>query len=547
MTRGGADTSTPPEPGASLSGTRPQPWTLSPTPQPAHHPWALVTKFFARASRAWRTRHPWTLERRLLVIVAALLVGVSIVVGVISILVVHNAAVEQVERDLSLTVSRAEIGFKRIIPGDPLAQPGIVLAIPGQKAGTIAAFVSRTGEVHASYIAENGLVADVADASALLLRSAPSDEASHVIGIPGYGDFLARAIAVQDWSGLRIVIALPLSEVYATTTRLSLTIAIVALLGLGVALCVGSLIVRGALSPLTAMTTTARRVSELPLDRGDVALPHRVVEEDERTEVGKLGAAFNRMLGHMASSLHARELSERRVRQFVADASHELRTPLASIRGYAELTRLHGRKLSSDMSRAITRIESESVRMTGLVDDLLLLARLDEGRELSARPVELRQLLVDAVGDAQVAGPGYHWSVEVPDGEVWVMGDESRLRQVLVNLLANARTHTPEGTTVTAGAMVVDGRVRIIVADDGPGIPPELSDTIFERFARGDASRSRTAGSTGLGLSIVRAVVLAHQGRVWVDSQPGRTEFIVELPVAALTGLPSADAESHVR
>src|SRR6218665_49302 len=159
MTRGGADTSTPPEPGAPLSGTRPQPWTLSPTPQPAHHPWALVTEFFApssppcpppppppppppwaffpvffaRAARAWPARHPWTLERRLLVIVAALLVGVSIVVGVVSILVVYNAAVEQVERDLSLTVSRAEIGFKRIIPGDPLAQPGIVLAIPGQK------------------------------------------------------------------------------------------------------------------------------------------------------------------------------------------------------------------------------------------------------------------------------------------------------------------------------------------------------------------------------------------------------------------------------
>src|SRR6218665_421972 len=180
-------------------------------------------------------------------------------------------------------------------------------------------------------------------------------------------------------------------------------------------------------------------------------------------------------------------------------------------------------------------------------DVLFLVGGVVEGRELSGRRVELRQLLVDAVGDAQVAGPGYHWSVEVPDGEVWVIGDESRLRQVLVNLLPNARTHTPEGTTVTAGAMVVDGRVRIIVADDGPGIPPELSGTIFERFARGDASRSRTAGSTGLGLSIVRAVVLAHQGRVWVDSEPGRTEFIVELPVAVLTGLPSADAESHVR
>jgi two-component system OmpR family sensor kinase len=246
------------------------------------------------------------------------------------------------------------------------------------------------------------------------------------------------------------------------------------------------------------------------------------------------------MLGHVASALTARQASEQKVRQFVADASHELRTPLASIRGYAELTRRAPHDLPPDVTRSLGRIESEATRMTSLVEDLLLLARLDEGRELDHDPVDLSLLLVDAVSDAHAAGPDHEWALDLPDEPVEVVGDAPRLHQVLMNLLANARVHTPEGTKVTAG-LRVDAETRravVTVSDDGPGIPEDLQSTLFERFARGDSSRNRATGSTGLGLAIVQAVVLAHGGEVAVQSEPGRTEFTVTLPL-----VPPAAAE----
>lgn len=296
--------------------------------------------------------------------------------------------------------------------------------------------------------------------------------------------------------------------------------------------------VRIALGPLRRVAATATRVSELPLHEGEVALHERVTgaEADPRTEVGQVGAALNRMLGHVGSALTARQESEVRVRQFVADASHELRTPLASIRGYAELTRRTGEggePVGPRTRHALGRIESEARRMTGLVEDLLLLARLDAGRPQACADLDLSPLVVDAVSDARAAGPGHVWRIDLPAEPVSVRGDAARLHQVLVNLLANARTHTPAGTTVTARVRGAsrEGWAVVSVEDDGPGIPAELLPHVFERFARGDASRSRAAGGSGLGLAIVRAVVVAHGGRVGVRSVPGRTLFTVELPV----------------
>ena len=204
-------------------------------------------------------------------------------------------------------------------------------------------------------------------------------------------------------------------------------------------------------------------------------------------------------------------------------------TPIASIRGYAELTRRSTEEVPPDAAHALDRIESESLRMSALVDDLLLLARLDEGRELRRDEVDLSALVVDVVGDAHVAGPGHRWELDVPEEPVLVSGDLSRLHQVLANLLANARVHTPEGTAVSV-ALAVDGPEAVVtVADDGPGIDPDLQRTLFERFARGDASRSRATGSTGLGLAIARAVVVAHGGSIGVESEPGSTVFTVRL------------------
>jgi len=244
-------------------------------------------------------------------------------------------------------------------------------------------------------------------------------------------------------------------------------------------------VVRRELAPLERVAATASRVSALPLDRGEVSLVERVPDVDPGTEVGQVGAALNRMLDHVGSSLQARHDSETRLRQFIADASHELRTPLAAIRGYAELTRRTAEPVPAEIVHAMGRVESEATRMTTLVEELLLLARLDAGREPGREPVDLSRLLVDMLSDAHVAGPGHKWQLELPEEPVTVTGDPAQLHQVVANLLANARTHTPPGTTVTVGLATAPDAAVLTVADDGPGIPAGLQPEVFTRFARG--------------------------------------------------------------
>ncbi|WP_350347803.1 HAMP domain-containing sensor histidine kinase [Agromyces sp. G08B096] len=478
-----------------------------------------------------RPRLPWTLERRLLVLIAGLLVAISAVIGVATVLLFHASSVERLDASLRAASSRATAAAGPGIPDDPRATVLEFLRIPGQPDGTLGGLVFGADATVVAGVIAQGEIAEPGPAASAALAEVAPDREPHTITAGALGAY--RALAVESQVGVRVVLALPLGDVTAQTTQLAVTVAVVAAGGILVALWAGTLLVRRALAPLGRVTETAQAVSELPLDRGDVDLDERVAVDDPRTEVGRLGTAFNRMLGHVASALSAREQSERKVRRFVADASHELRTPLASIRGYAELTRLHGGELPEDVRHAIGRIESETVRMTELVEDLLLLARLDEGRELVHAEVDLGALVADAVADAQVAGPDHDWEVSVPERPVLVTGDEPRLRQVLGNLLANARVHTPAGTAVAATLTADASSATITVADDGPGIDPGVRDTLFERFARGDSSRSRRAGSTGLGLAIVRAVVEAHDGEVSVESEPGRTVFTVRLPVEA--------------
>jgi two-component system OmpR family sensor kinase len=253
--------------------------------------------------------------------------------------------------------------------------------------------------------------------------------------------------------------------------------------------------------------------------------------------------------------LGRRAASEARLRRFAADASHELRTPLSAIRGYAEFALRHHGPVPEDVTHALTRVQSESARMSVLVDDLLLLARLDAGRPLEREPVDLSRLAIDVTSDARVARRDHHWRLDLPSDPILVRGDEHRLHQVLANLMSNAGKHTPEGSTVTValhaeesggdsapdGALLERGvrpaapRVELSITDDGPGIPPELLPDLFERFTRGDTSRARdleAAGkSTGLGLAIVDAVVAAHGGSITVTSRPGRTRFAIHLPL----------------
>jgi two-component system OmpR family sensor kinase len=305
------------------------------------------------------------------------------------------------------------------------------------------------------------------------------------------------------------------------------------------------------LAPLTRVTAAARDVAELELDKGEVHLPSRIVRVDPQaahTEIGQLGSALNTMLDRVASALSARHASETRVRQFVADASHELRTPLTAIRGYTELAQRKRHDLPDDVAHAMSRVESETERMTHLVEDMLLLARLDAGRALVRESVDVSRLVVDAVSDAHIAGLDHDWALDLPEEPVTVVGDEARLQQVLVNLLANSRIHTPAGTSVTTSLTQEGDTAVLTVADDGPGIAADLLPEIFERFARGDSSRSRrggapaatssSTGSTGLGLAIVAAVVKAHDGTIGVRSEPGSTEFVVRLPAHTETSQP---------
>jgi two-component system OmpR family sensor kinase len=243
-----------------------------------------------------------------------------------------------------------------------------------------------------------------------------------------------------------------------------------------------------------------------------------------------VGAALNSLLVHVETSLEARHRSEQQVRQFVADASHELRTPLSTIVGYTELART--RPDAQTTATALDKVEEEAGRMTTLVEDLLLLARLDSGRPMSRETVDLTRLLVEAVSDARVLAPGHHWRIVVPDEPIEVTGDEQGLHQVVTNLLTNARKHTPPGTTVTVTART-DGEPGFDVHDDGPGFPPGLAEQAFERFARGDASRNR-AGGAGLGLALVEAIVRSHDGAVTLTSRPGDTTVAVRLGSAKI-------------
>ena len=382
------------------------------------------------------------------------------------------------------------------------------------------------------------------------------------------GQFLLTRVTGPE-QGTTLVTGLSLATVQGTLEHVENTEHVVYAAVLVLALVVGTAMVQLSLRPLRRVAATATKVTELPLDSGEVTLPAGVPDSDPRTEVGRVGAAFNRMLFHVERALGRRAASEARLRRFAADASHELRTPLSAIRGYAELALRHPGPVPGDVTHALRRVESESARMTVLVDDLLLLARLDAGRPLEREPVDLSRLAIETTSDARVARGDHRWRLELPDEPVLVEGDERRLHQVLANLLSNAGKHTPPGSTVSVALALGDAsrgdgspgesssgdgspgasletavqrgvvpagpRVELSITDDGPGIPPELLPELFERFTRGEAGRARDASaagkSTGLGLAIVDAVVAAHGGAIVVTSRPGMTRFAILLPL----------------
>ncbi|WP_322920108.1 sensor histidine kinase [Nocardioides renjunii] len=340
------------------------------------------------------------------------------------------------------------------------------------------------------------------------------------VRIPELGSY---RVVCHEGEGGWVVVGLPTADVSRTISDLVRFELLATLLGVAAAAVAGTVVVRRQLAPLREVSATAHRVAELPLASGEIDMADRVPERltDERTEIGQVGAALNTMLDHVEAALGQRHRSEQQVRQFVADASHELRTPLATIAGYTELAR----RRPEATGTALAKVETESARMTALVEDLLLLARLDAGRPLAREPVDLSRLLLEAVDDARVVDPERSWRLVLPDAPLTVVGDGARLHQVVSNLLTNARKYTPPGSTVT----VTGTAAGFTVHDDGPGFPPDLAPRAFERFVRGDAARHR-AGGAGLGLSLVEAIVASHGGSVALSSRPGGTTLTVRLP-----------------
>jgi two-component system, OmpR family, sensor kinase len=510
-----------------------------------------------------RSPRTWSLRARLLVTQVALLAVVCAAIGIATEFALQRFLLHQLDQQLIEAGRRSAaiyafgpppppgFGPPRPMPGSPFGDPPprehprrIIISeddgpgpeflnAPGQATRMVGAVIAAGVPLDAGVITADGARVGIdAGAAAQLAAVAPNRNPT-TVDLDGLGRY--RVVGNHSHGPEEtIVVGLPTSDVDDALLWVLVMFCIVGVIALVAATTAGILIIRRQFRPLSTVSAAARQVADLELDRGEVRLPTPIVRVDSasaHTEIGQLGSALNRMLDRIAGALSARQASEMRVRQFVADASHELRTPLAAIRGYTELAQRKQDDLPEDVAHAMSRVESETERMTHLVEDMLLLARLDTGRPLGREHVDLTRLVVDAASDAHIAGPDHQWSLDLPDEPVVVRGDEARLHQVLANLLANARTHTPAGTTVTT-ALAVDGDQAILtVTDDGPGIPIWLQPEVFERFARGDSSRSRRGGSTGLGLAIVAAVVRAHHGTIEVHSVPGRTEFVVTLPV----------------
>ena len=473
----------------------------------------------------------WTLRTKLVASIVALFVFLTTLTGAATVLWTRNSLIGQVDRQLIAMQRNALHPQTTQADGLDAHHPPAGLA-----SGMMRLTFTSTRTVENYVPTGDGGVTRLTTTQIQTVKHLDAGPTPSTVDLgEGLGEY--RIVAFERSAGDVAVLGFPMAGVDESVRHMARNVTALGLLGLVLVAGASFFLVRSNLRPLRRVAATAERVSELPLAQASVRTDERVprADTDPHTEVGTVGLALNNLLDHVDSALDARQKSEMQVRQFVADASHELRTPLASIRGYAELSKRETEPVPTGITHALGRIESEASRMSALVEDLLLLARLDAGRSLERDHVDLTQIVVECVSDLHVTGPDHVWRLELPDDPHAlpdVLGDAARLRQVVINLLANAQKHTPTGTTVTAGLRADAEHVCIDICDDGPGIPADFIPHLFERFSRGDAARTRSEGSTGLGLSIVEAVVAAHHGRVDVDSTPGKTRFTVTLPAA---------------
>jgi len=493
--------------------------------------------------RLMHTWQSWTLLRQLVIGVSAVVMFAVVTVGTMSVLTLRAS----VQGILDTQLAGSADGFSQSVTKyrtTPSADgekppPGEMKPLTyliGQAPGNVVALIQDGKVVDSAYFVEGEARPAPPEAVARIAESSWTGTEPRTVELPGLNWY--RMVARPGDGDEVLVTGVSRQPAWEAITRETAIVAGLTALALVItALCTFA-IVGVALRPLSRVASTAAEVATLPLDRDHHAIAPRVPsrDTDPRTEVGLVGDTLNRLLDHVERALADVAASDRRMRQFITDASHELRTPLAAIHGYAELTRQDSSVLPDTTEYSLARIEAEARRMNSLVADLLLLARLDEGQDLDTAEVDLTDVVVDAVNDAAVYAPTHRWQTTVPENAVWVRGDRARLHQTLANLLSNAYVHTPEGTTVTTG--VACGRaddggefVELTVTDDGPGIGRDLLPHLFERFVRADKSRSREAGSFGLGLSIAASIVEAHGGTIQAQSGSGKTTFNIRLPM----------------
>jgi two-component system OmpR family sensor kinase len=406
--------------------------------------------------------------------------------------------------------------------------PGATASFPP---GTITELIAPDGSVaHACVVPGfGGSTSTAAPQLPKTFTSGPADTPASPFSVAGSGGVEQYRLTYwheDSFGGQVVVFAIPLTATLSTLNSLLLVELIIGIGVLGATGLLAFLIINLGLRPLQRMGATAGQIAAGDLSR-------RVEPATPRTEIGRLGLALNAMLSQIEAAFAQSKASEMRLRRFIADASHELRTPLTSIRGYSEMLRRGAAESPSDSELARRRIEEESVRMTTLVDDMLLIARLDQGRPLETRPVNLQAIAQDAVDDARAVAPQRDITLNA-DRPIVVSGDDTRLRQVVGNLVRNALVHTPPASPIEVTVSTDDGVARMSVSDHGPGLGPDDAHRIFEPFYRADPSRSRDSGGAGLGLSIVSAVVAAHGGNVTVkETSGGGATFEVELPLVS--------------
>ncbi|MFT4052099.1 MAG: ATP-binding protein [Microbacterium sp.] len=511
------------------------------------------------SSSATRKRRRWSLQTRLILTVVSFVALILLAVGLASGTILRSILAE----NLNAQVSEASSNVQRAI--QPSSTAAEVLEDGRQESGTLLVLQTFEG-LSGAYVDDDGDVVELTEDDISSLVGSVEDQGWGTIALGDLGEY--RVQVEGSPAGIYFIVGMPTSELSATVARILTTVALLTVGGLLLLAAIVALVIRHALRPLRAVATTAVRVASQPLSSGDVTITERVPASAAHAsdEIGAVGAALNTLLDHVDTSLTARQRNEERMRAFVADASHELRTPLAAIRGYSELSLRSLKQAQEGGARAtktqlavgaersqegLERIQAASLRMTTLVEDLLLLARLDEGKELVYGAVDVTRIVVDAVADARAAGPDHEWIIDVPEEAVIVAGDATRLHQVVANLLTNARVHTPEGVKVTASVEFSGNEAIVRITDNGPGIDPAVAGELFERFARADTSRARQTGGTGLGLSIAKAIVTAHHGTIGVTSAPGQTVFEIRLPARPAapetgsdTGVPEADPET---